>query len=181
MAGEIDEARSTASGALGPLMKQKFAGLPWLVWFALGVIVLAWWMRKHQNASGGVPPAGLFEVAGPMPYTGGPITINVTTPVDNDKTKGKHHHKHFPPEPRPQPHPHPRPRNPPPRWHGPPEKPPHIINKKVHWPNKKKRNHNPHMTPAGVPLVPHMSFPGSEMFNAGSPQIKRVTLSSKAK
>lgn len=179
MAGEIDEAKSTASGALGPLMKQKFAGLPWLVWFVLGVIILAWWIRKHQNTSGGVPPAGLFEVAGPMPYTGGPLNIHITNEIDNDKTK--HKHKKFPHEPPPHKrHPHPRPRNPPPRWHGPPMKPPHIVNKRVHWPKKKPVDHRPDRTSAGVPLTPQGSFPGSELFTAGTPQVKRVTLSSKA-
>ena len=189
MAGEIDEAKSTANGALGPLMKQKFAGLPWLVWFVLGVIILAWWIRKHQNTSGGVPPAGLFEVAGPMPYTGGPLNIHITNEIDNDKTKkhhkggdgggGKHHHHHkkFPHEPPP---PHGKGPGGPPRWHGPPMKPPHIVNKRVHWPKKKPVDHRPDRTSAGVPLTPQGSFPGSELFTAGTPQVKRVTLSSKA-
>lgn len=92
------------------VLSEKWLGIPAPVWIGGGILLLVLYLRhRAKTGGGGFSNLGsssqlpnLFMVAGPMPFTGGGETINVTTNVtgETDKGgkggKGKHPKGHHP-------------------------------------------------------------------------------------
>ena len=181
---KITDATGASDSITHTLFGKKLAGIPIVVWFIVGVLILAWWIhRRNTNLAGTVQGQ-------PLRYGGGGTIINITNEVP-----GSQHHKHRKPPhsfpigevPNPPPHHrrHHRFRWPPSHFPEPPRPPrkprdrtipPHQVRHHRHW-KRHQAQPQPLTTTGGIPVTAHTVFPGSEILNPFTPQIKRVTVS----
>lgn len=92
-------------GGIGDTLKQKVGPLPIWAWTLLGTILLALVLMRSKNKNAATTKsaadqtnsdlgsaaelANMFEVAGLMPYQGGDVYINTTTPQNPPASPGK--------------------------------------------------------------------------------------------